>query len=217
MKDSKKEALAEFHRQNILSASEKLFLEKGITKTTMDDIAKTAQYSKATLYVYFKNKEEIINHLTFKSMQLLYSHIHEAIKQSDDLFIRYKTICYALVHYQEDYPLYYDIATSHINVDIENPDTPTIIKQIYMIGESINQEIACFIQQGIKNHIIKEDLPLLPTIFWFWASLTGIIKLASEKDAFISKSMGLTKKAFLDYSFKMLLQSILKEGVINAY
>ena len=33
-----------------------LFMEKGIAATSMDDIAKAAGYSKATLYVYFENK-----------------------------------------------------------------------------------------------------------------------------------------------------------------
>lgn len=34
-------------------------MEKGIAATSMDDIAKASGYSKATLYVYFENKEEI--------------------------------------------------------------------------------------------------------------------------------------------------------------
>lgn len=35
-------------------------MDKGIAATSMDDIAKAAGYSKATLYVYFENKEEIV-------------------------------------------------------------------------------------------------------------------------------------------------------------
>lgn len=57
---SKKQALTEFHRGSILAAAERLFAEKGTEKTTMDDIAREAEYSKATLYVYFQSKEEII-------------------------------------------------------------------------------------------------------------------------------------------------------------
>ena len=36
-------------------------LEKGIALTTMDDISKEAGYSKSTVYVYFKSKDEIYN------------------------------------------------------------------------------------------------------------------------------------------------------------
>lgn len=55
----KKEA-PEIHRETISFAAEHLFLQKGIEVITMDEIAKEAGYSKATLYVYFKNKEEIV-------------------------------------------------------------------------------------------------------------------------------------------------------------
>ena len=92
MIESKKEALALFHRQNILAAAEKLFLAKGFDKTTMDDVAKEAQYSKATLYVYFKSKDEILNYLTLESMKQLYTHIHEGIKKGTDFFSIYKTV-----------------------------------------------------------------------------------------------------------------------------
>ena len=60
MKLEKKEKLAQFHRQNIMETAENLFAEKRIAQTTMDDIAKNADYSKSTIYVYFKSKEEII-------------------------------------------------------------------------------------------------------------------------------------------------------------
>ena len=43
------------HRENIASAASSLFMEKGIRLVSMDDIAKAAGYSKATLYVYFEN------------------------------------------------------------------------------------------------------------------------------------------------------------------
>ena len=48
------------HRQNIATAAEELFTKKGIEATSMDEIAQKAGYSKATLYVYFQNKEEIV-------------------------------------------------------------------------------------------------------------------------------------------------------------
>lgn len=47
--------------ENILSVSEKLFLEKGFDKTSMLDIAQTAGISKGAIYHHFKSKDEIIN------------------------------------------------------------------------------------------------------------------------------------------------------------
>ena len=69
------------HRENIASAASVLFMENGITATSMSDIAEAAGYSKATLYVYFENKEEIIGLLVLESMQKLYGYIVAALEE----------------------------------------------------------------------------------------------------------------------------------------
>ena len=92
---SKKQALTEFHRGSILAAAERLFAEKGIEGTTMDDIAREAEYSKATLYVYFQSKEEIINAILLSSMILLQKKIREAIARSTGWYEGYDAVCHS--------------------------------------------------------------------------------------------------------------------------
>lgn len=59
------------HQNRIAQKAEELFSKKGIDNTSMDEIARSAGYSKATLYVYFKNKEDIVSFLALKSMSIL--------------------------------------------------------------------------------------------------------------------------------------------------
>ncbi|MBE0497140.1 MAG: TetR/AcrR family transcriptional regulator [Campylobacterales bacterium] len=47
-------------RNDIARASITLFCDKGIQQTSIDAIAKSAGVAKGTIYLYFKNKEEII-------------------------------------------------------------------------------------------------------------------------------------------------------------
>jgi len=47
-------------RCDIARASINLFCEKGIAQTTIDEIARSAGVAKGTVYLYFKNKEEIV-------------------------------------------------------------------------------------------------------------------------------------------------------------
>lgn len=63
MAGRKKEALVQFHKKSILDTAEKLFSEKGIRQTTMDDIAKAADYSKSTLTYISKAKMKFMNTL----------------------------------------------------------------------------------------------------------------------------------------------------------
>jgi TetR/AcrR family transcriptional regulator len=58
-KISRKEREYFAHREEILSAAEKVFAAKGFFPTTMSDIAREAEFGTGTLYKYFKSKEDL--------------------------------------------------------------------------------------------------------------------------------------------------------------
>ena len=89
------------HRKNISMLAEQLFMQKGIENTSMNDIAKEAGYSKATLYVYFKDKEELVSVLVLESMQKLHDYISLALESSSNTKECYEKICNALVEYRD--------------------------------------------------------------------------------------------------------------------
>ena len=196
------------HREHIVSAASALFMEKGIAATSMDDIAKSAGYSKATLYVYFENKEEIVGILVLNSMKKLYDYISSALTQQETTEARYQFICHGLVQYQEEFPFYFKMVLDKINIDFENQDYLPEEKETYQIGEEINDKIKDFLLSGMEKGDLRDDLEIMPVIFNFWGMLSGIIQLAANKEEYIKQSMGLSKNQFLEYGFSLVYHSI---------
>ena len=196
------------HRENIVSAASTLFMEKGIDATSMDDIAKAAGYSKATLYVYFENKEEIVGILVLNSMKKLDDYISSALIQHETTKARYDFICRGLVQYQEEFPFYFKMVLDKINIDFESKEYLPEEKETYQIGEEINEKIKNFLLSGMEKGDLRNDLDIMPAIFNFWGMLSGIIQLASNKEEYIKKSMGLSKIKFLEYGFSLVYHSI---------
>ncbi len=52
----------------VLEAARQLLLEKGFRGTTTREVAKRCELSEATLFFYFKNKDEILVSLLFESI-----------------------------------------------------------------------------------------------------------------------------------------------------
>ena len=196
------------HRENIVSAASALFMERGIAATSMDDIAKAAGYSKATLYVYFENKEEIVGILALNSMKKLYDYISSALIQHETTKERYDFICRGLVQYQEEFPFYFKMVLDKINIDFESKDYLPEEKETYQIGEEINEKIKNFLLSGMEKGDLRGDLEIMPAIFNFWGMISGIIQLAANKEEYIKKSMGLSKEKFLEYGFSLVYHSI---------
>ena len=196
------------HRENIVSAASTLFMERGIAATSMDDIAKAAGYSKATLYVYFENKEEIVGILVLNSMKKLYDYISSALIQHETTKARYDFICRGLVQYQEEFPFYFKMVLDKINIDFEGKEYLPEERETYQIGEEINEKIKNFLLSGMEKGDLRNDLDIMPAIFNFWGMISGIIQLAANKEEYIKKSMGLSKIKFLEYGFSLVYHSI---------
>ncbi|MFJ8414133.1 TetR/AcrR family transcriptional regulator [Bacillus paramycoides] len=56
----------EERRNEILDTAEKLFVTKGYTKTTVNDILKEIGIAKGTFYHYFKSKEEVMDEIIMR-------------------------------------------------------------------------------------------------------------------------------------------------------
>ena len=68
----------EERRNHILDAAERVFLERGFDETTMDDLAGEAELAKGTLYLYFKNKEDLLADLLVRRRSPLLQRFGEA-------------------------------------------------------------------------------------------------------------------------------------------
>ncbi|MFC1694275.1 TetR/AcrR family transcriptional regulator, partial [Candidatus Latescibacterota bacterium] len=61
------------HRQEIMDAATRIFAKKGFLHATLEDIAREAEFSKGTIYLYFASKEDLLySILNEKSMSILH-------------------------------------------------------------------------------------------------------------------------------------------------
>lgn len=199
------------HRKNIAEAAQRLFAEKGIESTSMNEIAKESGYSKATLYVYFKDKEELVGVLVLESMQKLYDYLSKTLEDTENVSECFYKICNAFVDYQEEYPFYFELLLKAINVDFETTRFFPEEKETFLVGERINALLIAFFEKGIERGIIRGDLDILPTIFALWGMISGVIMLSVNKQEYISMQMKKTKRDFLKQGFGLLYQSILSD------
>ena len=73
-------------RKRLLDAAYTLFQEKGAANTTINDIAKEAKVAKGTFYLYFPDKEALLNQVIFKCSSRIFKEAMQEsrFKQLDD-------------------------------------------------------------------------------------------------------------------------------------
>lgn len=209
----KREQLEQFHRKRILDASRKLFSEKDREQVTMDDIAKAGDYSKATLYVYFKNKDDIYHTLLLERMKALHRHLIQVVESGKPAMHQYVAACLVLSKCYDENPNQYKDIFYVMTRDQELQNRTTILDRLYQTSEDIYSTLSVIFQSGVEDGSFKEGTPELSSSLIYFAALSGIIELVNNKHIYIRRRTGMDKDEFMKHGFRMMLRSVLNEGI----
>ena len=67
--------------QLIIEEARQLFARKGLTNTTMNDIAKASGKGRRTIYTYFNNKQDIYWAVVYSEMNRLYDKLEKVVNK----------------------------------------------------------------------------------------------------------------------------------------
>lgn len=95
-------------RSKILDAAKKLFVEEGIEATSIRKIAKAIAFSPTTIYLYYKDKSDIVFALHLEGFSLLRSQM-EVLMHVEDPFERLIAIGKAYLSFAITEPSYYEL------------------------------------------------------------------------------------------------------------
>lgn len=207
--------LVDYNMANITEAAETLFFKKGVEKTTMDEIAAEAECSKSTMYVYFKSKDDIFNHLVGKYMEELYNLISSEIDRADkdnrgdyDTFL---AICNIIADFYHKYPLFFDSITGGINADEKTLNNDLAMMKIAIVTEKMNDLVAGFLRRGIEAGNIDPKLDITVAVYTLWTSVSGVILTANRKEEYFKTKLKMSKSEYMNKAFGMLYSSVMRK------
>jgi AcrR family transcriptional regulator len=94
----RKERHKEELKKEILTAARELFMQQGYESTTIRNIAEKIEYSPATIYLYYKDKNEIVHALHQEGFKLLVNHFR-VLDTVSDPFERLKAMGRAYIRF----------------------------------------------------------------------------------------------------------------------
>lgn len=170
-------------KEAILDAALQLFSDEGYDNVTMRKIASKIEYSVGTLYLYFKNKDEIFFELHTIGFNEFYKR-QQLVQSVEDPLKRLSEHGLAYIQFAIDNPLYYDLMfisripakTLKKKKDWESGHRTyellkLNIKQAMDAGylKNVNVDVAAFslwsFVHGIASLYVRERLMMMPTEF----------------------------------------------------
>ncbi len=81
----RKEREKKQRRESIIDAAEILFFEKGFDNVSMNDIANVVELNRATIYLYFENKDALCFAVILRGMRILNAMIKKNVQRTSSM------------------------------------------------------------------------------------------------------------------------------------
>ncbi len=98
----------ERRRGEILDAAEALYADKGWEALTVDQVARSARLSRALVYVYFRDKEDLLFAIGERAMRVLLERFVAALATRQLGMDQIEAIGRAYIGYALEFPHYFD-------------------------------------------------------------------------------------------------------------
>ncbi len=175
----RKEREKQKRRKAILIAAERIFFSKNGDKRTMDDVAARVELSKGTLYLYFKNKNDLLYGIAERGVVILngyFAKINKKLSGKDQL----SELGDEFVRFVEDYPKHFELILRFELMVL----TPSEIKSSLLMNSplSILQEILI---KGQKDGSIRNDLTVNDLVVILWSQILGLLQSLLHKEKYI--------------------------------
>jgi AcrR family transcriptional regulator len=155
----------------ILQSAHQLFLDKGFEEVSIRNIAEAIEYSPATIYLYFKDKNEIFYALHGEAFKKFNIHVASIISIKDPLE-RLFALGEKYMEFAFSFPKYYDIMFI-----IESPMHCDENTEDWKEGESALKFLESIVQECVeKGHFKGKDVKIVA--FAIWSFMHGMCSLA---------------------------------------
>ena len=202
----RKERERERRRQQIIVAAKRVFSAKGFNKATMEDIAKEAELSPGTIYIYFKNKDELYASLSLrilKHLNIRLEHVkNETFQDHGERIASLKEALYDV--YEFDPLILINMFHLQSSETLKNL-SPELLAEIKELSRSSLGTMAEIFKEGINKGAFIDQHPIaLADILW--SMFSGII-LWEESKRIINKDKDYLKPT-LEVAFEIFRQGI---------
>ncbi|MBW2443882.1 MAG: TetR/AcrR family transcriptional regulator [Deltaproteobacteria bacterium] len=202
----RKQRERERRRQQIIVAAKRVFSERGFSKATMEDIAREAELSPGTLYLYFKNKDELYASLSLRILQYMNIRLEDVKKEKDsDPEQKIRSIKEALYDvYQFDPLILINMFRLQSSETVKNLSSPLLDNLSELSRNSLQTLAKIFSTSPGANRLLTGQPNVVADIVW--SLFTGVV-LWEESKPMIDDDKDHLKNT-LDIAFEIFARGI---------
>ena len=155
--------------QTILDAARSVYFSKGITNTTIDDVAAAAEVSKGTVYRYFSSRQTILLTLLQEGLVMLVERLETAYSADEPLpaSTRLRRLALAYFFFFQTHPHYYRLLMAFDRPGFIESIDPGLYEHVLIRSTRGLSYVVQAIEQGVaEGELVAEDPRQAAGVIW---------------------------------------------------
>jgi AcrR family transcriptional regulator len=191
-------------RAEIVDAAIELYREVGWDAVTIDQVAKRARLSRALVYVYFKDKDELHAAIVLRAFEFLEKRFAEAAGRVRVGLDKIEALGRAYLAFAHELPHFFDACARFEVSERELTDGNPMLAACFDAGSSVHAHTVAALEAGLKDGSIRADIgDLKVTSMALWGFSHGLIQIAMRK-AHVLAHDGISVPQFVDQAVGLL-------------
>jgi len=198
----------ERRRAEIIDAAEAVAADGGWEALTMEQVARNARLSRALVYVYFKDKIDLMYGICERGLALLTQRFEAAAARHRRGIDQVTAIGRAYVAFSQEFPVYFDVLARCELREVNTADATENQQACQRTGDQVHKVLIAVLEGGVADGSVRADLGdrmLAATALWGFTH--GVVLLAVTK-AKLMAHHGVDVRALLDQAIDMATRSV---------
>jgi AcrR family transcriptional regulator len=193
----------ERRRNDILDAAERVAAGVGLESFTMDQVARDARLSRGLLYVYFRDKQDLVAAICERALTGLHARFVALLDGNRNGLDQVIMLGRAYVAFAAESPLQFELLARFEATDASAIDASSNQGACLAAGARVHALITAVLEAGIRDGSIAADAGAPRAIaLSLWAMTHGTIQVANLKRAVLSQQ-GVTPEALVEQTLRM--------------
>ncbi len=167
----------EERRCAILDAAEQVFLSKSVRDATMDEIARAAELSKGTLYLYFDSKDDLFLAIACRALKSLLAEFETTRAESPRGADRVRRLLRTYVQFAMDNRERYRVAMSWLFDDDSSPVQSPQFAEHQKLLRTMAGHLVEAIALGQRDGSVRGDHDPRRLAVQLWGGMLGLLLL----------------------------------------
>jgi TetR/AcrR family transcriptional regulator len=172
----------ERRRDEIVEAAEELYRELGWDAVTMDSVARRARLSRALVYVYFKDKQDLHFAIAARALEVLRQRFTEATARARTGMDKVEACGRAYMAYAQEFPHFFDACARLESHEPGGTEPSPQALPCIECGKRVHDVVVEALATGQRDGTIRQDIGDLEVVSRvLWGFIHGLIQIAIKK------------------------------------